>query len=142
MFIKQGEGSMRRGKPFIKLAIILTLSAGISISMASSASAADATSAYDATDAYMRGAMHKLGRGISNIVTFPLEIGRMTYITTNTDGFLAGSTAGFAKGVWRGALRGIVGIFETATFFAEVPKNFEPLVKPEFVFGNLTWAVE
>lgn len=135
-------GSMGQRVSLVKLGIVFAIAAGFSISMTHNAMAADATSAYDPTDAYIRGTMTKLGRGIANIGTSPLEIIRMASITTNQEGFLAGSTAGLGKGLWRGVLRAVVGLYETVTFFVEIPEDFKPLIQPEYVFDNLTWTAE
>jgi putative exosortase-associated protein (TIGR04073 family) len=51
------------------------------------------------------------------------------------DGYLAGATVGVFQGAWRTILRGAAGIFEVATFYLEIPKGFEPLIRPEFVLG-------
>ena len=86
------------------------------------------------------GSLHKLGRGLANIATCPLEIPRMTRIVSGKDGWIAGSTVGAAQGLGRGVLRGLVGVFEVVTFFAEIPPNYEPLMKPEFVWANTEWT--
>jgi hypothetical protein len=74
---------------------------------------------------YWRGALRKLGRGIANVTTCPLELARRR--------------EGFGEGLLRMAQRGVAGAFEILTFPAEVPANFEPIVHPEFVFESSGW---
>ena len=89
---------------------------------------------------YIDGAMRKLGRGVANVITSPGEIVRMVEIAGQKDGYLAGISVGMVQGVWRTLLRGAVGLFETATFYAEIPPHFEPMIYPEFVFAHGSWA--
>ncbi|MBI4343860.1 MAG: exosortase system-associated protein, TIGR04073 family [Candidatus Omnitrophica bacterium] len=99
-----------------------------------------ASSAQAATSPYMDGVMRKLGRGIANIATGPLEILRGTQMTTNQDGYVAGWTVGVLKGAWWGVVREAAGVYEVLTFFVEIPPGFEPLVKPEYVFTHTNWT--
>lgn len=89
---------------------------------------------------YLNGTLRKLGRGIANIATCPAEIPRTTTLVGRDEGIFAESTTGILKGVWRGVLRGLTGVFEVGTFFIEVPKGFEPLMKPEYVWANGGWV--
>ena len=94
----------------------------------------------DAGTPYLNGMLRKLGRGIANIVTCPGEIPRTATLVGKDEGIFAESTTGVLKGIWRGLLRGITGVFEVGTFFIEVPKGFEPLMKPEYVWVSGGWA--
>ena len=85
-------------------------------------------------------ALRKLGRGVTNIATCPAELLRVPYLVGRQDGFLAASSVGFLQGAWRMVLRGLVGVFEVTTFYAEVPKDYKPLVMPEFVWAHGNWA--
>ena len=85
------------------------------------------------------GPLRKLGRGIANVATCPLELIRTPSIAVANDGWLHGLPLGVLEGVWRTALRGVVGAYEIATFPVEVPEDYEPLLKPEFVFSEGTW---
>lgn len=84
--------------------------------------------------------MHKLGRGLANIGTAVFEIPRMTSRTADDYGWWAASTIGLAKGVWYGALRLVTGVFEVVTFPLEIPKDYGPLLEPEFVFEDGDYA--
>ncbi len=96
--------------------------------------------ASEGAPSYMDGAFRKFGRGIVNIVTCPAELIRMPELVGRRDGYLAGMTVGLSQGVWHTLLRGAAGVFEIATFYAEIPKGFAPLVTPEFVYQHGDWA--
>ena len=81
----------------------------------------------------LNGPATKLGRGICNMVTFPLEIPEQMSRVNNSDGPFAASTVGVLKGIGWAIGRACVGIFETATFMLPGPKNYEPVMKdPEY----------
>ncbi len=86
------------------------------------------------------GMLHKLGRGIANIATCPGELIRTPELVGRKDGYLAAMTVGILQGAWRTILRGVTGVFEVATFYAEIPKDYAPLMKPEFVFAHGDWV--
>lgn len=76
----------------------------------------------------------KLGRGVANLVTGWLELPAEITKTTERSGSLAGVTVGFARGVFFGIGRTVVGAFETLTFpFPTGAAGYGPLVRPEFV---------
>lgn len=89
---------------------------------------------------YADGMWRKLGRGITNIATSPAELIRTPSVVSQRDGNLAGWSVGIVQGAWRGVLRLLTGVFEVGTFYAEVPDNFEPLMKPEYVWLEGSWA--
>ena len=91
---------------------------------------------------YVDGALRKLGRGIANIATCPGELIRTAEAVRVKDGFLASATVGVVKGLVRTVGRGVVGVFEVATFYVEVPADFKPIMKPEFVFSDEDWVQE
>ena len=93
-------------------------------------------------DSSINGMLTKLGRGIANIATCPLELIRTPTLVGRREGNVAALTVGLAQGAWRTVQRGAVGLFEVATFYAEIPDNFEPLMKPEFVHAHGDWAVD
>ncbi len=77
--------------------------------------------------------MTKLGRGLANIVTFPLEVPEQISRTNNSDGPFAASTVGVLKGFGWAVGRACVGVFEAATFLIPYPKDFQPVLKdPEY----------
>ena len=94
----------------------------------------------DGTSAYMNGMWRKLGRGIANVVTCPLEIPRTSALVGRTDGGVAAWTTGTLQGTWRGLVRGVTGVFEIVTFYAGIPTGFEPLFTPEYVWTSGNWA--
>ena len=93
-----------------------------------------------AESSYLEGSSRKLGRGISNAITFPFELIRTPTLVGRRDGNVAALSVGVVQGVTRAVLRGLAGLFEVATFYAEIPKNFDPLMKPEFVWHHGDWA--
>lgn len=85
----------------------------------------------------LSGPVTKLGRGVCNMVTFPLEIPEQISRTNNSDGAFAASTVGVLKGLGWAVGRACVGVFETATFMFPAPNNYEPILKdPEYFFEN------
>ena len=96
--------------------------------------------AAEVSPTYMDGALGKLGRGIANIATCPLELIRTPTLVGRQDGYIAAVTVGLLQGAWRTLQRGTVGVFEVVTFCAEIPKDFQPIVKPEFVWAHGNWA--
>jgi putative exosortase-associated protein (TIGR04073 family) len=83
--------------------------------------------------AKLDGPTTKLGRGLANIVTFPLEIPEQISRTNNSDGPVAASTVGVLKGLGRGVIRACIGVFETATFFYPGAGHYGAILKdPEY----------
>ena len=88
-----------------------------------------------ATPAFCDGPTTKLGRGICNMVTFPLEVPEQISRVNNSDGPFAASTVGVLKGLGWAIGRACVGVFETATFIFQGPQDYEPgLTDPEYFF--------
>lgn len=85
------------------------------------------------------GPLRKLGRGIANVATCPAELLRTQEFVGRRDGYIGAITVGLVEGMWRTVLRGVTGVFEIATFYLEIPKGFEPLMKPEFVWAHGDW---
>ncbi|MCX5678874.1 MAG: exosortase system-associated protein, TIGR04073 family [Candidatus Omnitrophica bacterium] len=91
-----------------------------------------------AVPAYCNDPAKKLGRGLSNMVTFPAELYFQFKETNDNDGVFAAATWGIIKGVGMSALRLAVGVYETITFPFPIPKDYMPiLTEPEFVGENL-----
>lgn len=96
-------------------------------------------SADEMTSTHIDGMLTKLGRGIADIATSPLELIRTPAIVSHRAGYLAGGSIGLAQGAWRAIQRAAVGVFEVATFYAEIPPGFQPIMKPEFVWVDGNW---
>jgi putative exosortase-associated protein (TIGR04073 family) len=78
-------------------------------------------------------AWKKLGRGLANMLTFPLEIPNQISKTNNSDGPVAAFTWGLLKGVGMTGFRALVGVYETLTFPMPCPEGYKPiLTEPEF----------
>lgn len=97
-------------------------------------------SANEGQAAYWDGSLRKLGRGIANVVTSPLELIRTSQAESYRHGYMEAMSVGLLRGAWRTIQRGVVGAFEILTFYAAIPNRFEPIMMPEFVFANGDWA--
>jgi len=96
--------------------------------------------AEDSSPPYLQGASRKLGRGLLNVATAPLEFIREPYLISQRDGGPAGVTIGVVQGLVSAVIRELAGLVEVATFFLPVPKDFRPLVQPEFVYAHGDWT--
>ena len=77
----------------------------------------------------------KLGRGIVNVATGWVELPKNIYDTSvETNNPLMGITYGTLKGVGMTVVRTGAGVYDVATFLFPVPKDYDPLLEPEFVF--------
>ena len=81
--------------------------------------------------------IRKLGRGLANVVTAPLEL----FVAIQDIGSHEGPIAGIFVGTLYGAAavieREAAGLVEIVTFPVPLPNaGFEPIVEPEFVFGS------
>ena len=81
-------------------------------------------------------ALTKLGRGAANTLTGWVEIPKNVYNTSKESDTLSGMTLGLAKGIGMGIVRTGSGIFEIVTFPFAVPKDYKPLLEPEYVFES------
>ena len=92
------------------------------------------------TPAHCDTAVKKLGRGISNIITCPLEIIEQVKNVNNSDGPMAAATYGVLKGLGMTVVRAGVGLYEAATFIFPFPKYYQPILKePEFFLEEMNW---
>ncbi len=78
------------------------------------------------------GAGAKLGRGLANIATSWLELPAQIYVTSESHDPFVGALVGTVKGALFIALRALTGVYDLVTF----PADSDPLMEPEFVFGN------
>lgn len=82
-------------------------------------------------------AWKKLGRGVCNMATFPLELPSQISKTNITDGPMAAFTWGLLKGLGMTGFRALVGVYETVTFPMPMPEGYKPiLTDPEFFFED------
>jgi len=87
-----------------------------------------------ANNAYAYNALNKLGRGLANFFTSPLEVGNGVYDAYNEGGIPVAATWGVVDGFLRFGGRMLCGIYETVTF--PLPA-YDPIIKnPEFLLGN------
>jgi putative exosortase-associated protein (TIGR04073 family) len=80
------------------------------------------------------GMSHKLVRGIASTATGIGELPKQIYLTTVTEGGLAGATIGPLKGIGMFLVRTVTGVIEVATFFFPLPGFYEPIIYPEYVW--------
>ena len=85
---------------------------------------------------YSNGIGRKLGRGVSNTAFGWLEFLKGIQDVGEQNGFFAGACWGPFYGLGKSFTRTVAGVYEVATFPIAVPRNFEPLVQPEFVLGE------
>lgn len=78
----------------------------------------------------------KLGRGVTNVITGWLEIFDKIGEQSAEHNFFVGITWGLIKGVGYAIARTAVGAYEIATFPLPLPSEYEPVMQPEFVFGE------
>ena len=71
-------------------------------------------------------AFTKLGRGVSNALLGWLEIPLNVHKRYTTSDTVGSGLAGAAIGIFKGAVRMGVGVYETVTFFLPLPEHFEP----------------
>lgn len=75
----------------------------------------------------------KFGRGLTNVVTCWLEIPHSVAIEWNKTDAVSGVIVGSAKGVTWTAARFFAGVYEVATFPFPTPKDYRPIMQPEFL---------
>ena len=79
----------------------------------------------------------KLIRGTVNIVSCVLEVPKQIDIEWKASkNATIGIFAGLFKGMAYGIGRLYSGVYDLVTFPVNVPKDYEPLMKPDFVFGE------
>ena len=85
---------------------------------------------------YNNGVGRKLGRGASNTAFGWMELLKGIQDVGEQNGFFAAITWGPFYGLGKSVVRSAAGVYEMATFPIPVPRNFQPLVQPEFVLGE------
>ena len=78
--------------------------------------------------------VRKLGRGLANILSSPLEIPLGMVGANRVDGAIAGATVGTLYGLTAGLMRLAAGAVEVVTFPAPLPGiGYDPIIEPEFL---------
>ncbi len=89
---------------------------------------------------YWDAVARKLGRGFANVCSAPAEFIRMPTLIARREGGMAGVTVGAAQGFREFIKREAAGLIEMATFPIPFPNEFQPLVRPEFIYANGDWV--
>ncbi len=85
------------------------------------------------------GFLRKLQRGFLNIVLSPMEVSAALAQekSENHEQMPPSWMSGLLHGTALMGGRALIGVYEIATFPFPLPKNYEPVVKPEFVWEKL-----
>lgn len=79
----------------------------------------------------------KLGRGVTNFLTCPMEIPtNMGKAVQKHGSFANGAWEGFFSGVFWTLARLMTGIYDIVTFPVPLPWNYEPVLKPPYVMDE------
>ncbi len=90
---------------------------------------------------YISGALRKLGRGFTNVITGPVEILRVwNQIDRESEGVIPGLLIAPLYGTWLTLKREVVGVYEISTFPFPLPSEFQPILLPEFILGKEGWG--
>lgn len=108
------------GKPSLKFLILFLIISGLAT--------------IDCGLAYAGDPIQKLARGITNVATgwveIPKEIGR----SVEKSGDFAGLVVGPFKGIAKAIGRTIAGVYDVVTFPIPLPRRYEPVIEPAYVF--------
>ena len=75
---------------------------------------------------------HKVGRGFAALTTPFLELPGNIIDTNEREGPVAAWTSGVARGIGMTIVRPAVGLYEVVTAPIAAPKNYEPVLEPEY----------
>lgn len=89
-----------------------------------------------ASAGYAQTMSNKLQRGLTNIVTGWFEIPNNMSVGIAKHDFVSALFIGLPKGLGMAVLRTGAGVYDTATFMLPLPKDYKPLLEPEYAFGN------
>ena len=81
--------------------------------------------------------IHKLGRGVMNILTGWIEVPYNIAETWKDTEPFTGIVAGGIKGIFWGWARTCTGFFDVFTFPFPIPQNYEPLMDPEWILPEV-----
>jgi putative exosortase-associated protein (TIGR04073 family) len=76
----------------------------------------------------------KLARGAANFVTGWVEVPKQIYLVGNKEGWLMGSFRGPIDGLGMFVARTVAGVYEVVTFPLPIPPQYQPMLKPEYVW--------
>ncbi|MDD5408686.1 MAG: exosortase system-associated protein, TIGR04073 family [Candidatus Omnitrophica bacterium] len=79
--------------------------------------------------------VHKLERGLINIVTCPVELPASMLSVADEKGQIFGFFIGTAEGLFTTLFRALSGIYDTATFL--IPSYSKPIMQPEYALQSL-----
>ncbi len=68
--------------------------------------------------------IHKMGRGLTNVLTGWIELPKQVHLGSQQDRPLAGLSWGLVKGLGMTVLRSGLGVYEAVTFPIPYPKEF------------------
>lgn len=80
------------------------------------------------------GPVKKLGRGISNLITFPLELPHRIMETNRRSGPVDAATYGLLEGLCMMVGRAGAGFYEVVSFPIPIPPDYEPLINDPETF--------
>ena len=83
-----------------------------------------------------RKAMMKLGRGLINLITGWVELPKRMDETSKRSGLGTGLTWGLLRGLGHGFVRTAGGAYEVVTFPFPAPPDYQPIMRPEYVFTD------
>lgn len=88
--------------------------------------------------AWAQDPIHKMGRGVVNVLTGWLELPKQVHLGSQEDNPVTGFGWGLLKGAGLTVLRGGVGIYEAVTFPLPYPKDFaspyEQMEMPDYAW--------
>ena len=89
-----------------------------------------------ASDSYAQSMSKKLNRGLINILTGWFEVPKNMSVAISKRDFVSAFFIGLPKGCWMTIVRTGAGVYDTLTCSFPIPKDYEPLLEPEFAFEN------
>lgn len=80
---------------------------------------------------------HKLGRGLSNVLLGWVEIPKNIAKEWRQTEPFTGTIVGFVKGIGWAVARTVAGFYEVISFPFPVPRDYQPIMYPEFVLPSV-----